>query len=575
MTRTVPLREIAHIRAGEKGDLVNLAVVPYSEENAELLRSVVTEQAVHEVFTSICSGPITVYDVPGIGALNVVIEGALDGGRSRNIVFDESGKALSGLAMGMLVEVPDSVPLRSESLSLTAPVASETAFPRGVVLGCATGWARDRFEPARILVERGDLDYLCFETMSEVTMSATQVARRQDPSLEGFDPYLLDRLLPVIGPCRDRGVRIVTNQGWTDPPGAARALKAALRSAGLPGIRIAAIEGGDLMDHLDEPELRFDDGVLIASLRDSIVSAETYLGAAEIAAAIADGADVVITSRVTDASLFVGPLMHELSIESGMWDELAAAVTVGHLLECGAQVSGGYFADPGYKDVDGLATIGYPLAHVASDSAVLTKPINTGGTITPATCKEQLLYEVGDPTAYLNPDVTADFTRVRFRHIGPEQVLVDGFSGRPRPPTLKALFGVDEGWMTEQFVLYAGPGSAERAALAEAILRERLAMAGVEPDRLRFDRVGVDAVHREATPVRSDPYEVILRVAMRGASRAEVDVLRREVDPMAATGPAGTGKWSPMGDMSRPVIGLRSALVPRDLVSIRTETFES
>lgn len=574
MTRRVPLREIAHVRAGEKGDLVNLAVVPYREQDAALLASVVTQASVREVFGPIASGPVTIYPVPGIGALNVVIEGALDGGRSRNIVFDESGKALSGLAVGMMVDVPDTTPLRSESI----PEFDETdePFPRGVVIGCATGWARDRFEPAGILVDRGDLDYLCFETMSEVTMSATQVARRRDSSIAGFDPYLLERLVPIMAACREGNVRIITNQGWTDPEGAARTLAMALGEAGIRRVRIAAVEGGDLMGRLNDERLRLDDGRPVSSLGDSVVSAETYLGASEIAGALAAGADVVVTSRVTDASLFVGPLMHELGLAPGMWDELGMAVTVGHLLECGAQVTGGYFADPGFKDVQGLASIGYPLAHVTRDAAVITKPSGTGGAVTPATCKEQLLYEVGDPGAYLNPDVTADFRNVRFRQVGRDRVRAERFAGGPPPLTLKALVGVDEGWMNEQFVLYAGPGAGERADLAEDVLRQRLAAAGVPDDGLRFDRVGVDAVHREATPPTSAPsYEVVLRIAMRGASRSEVDLLRREVDPMAATGPAGTGKWSPMGDASRPVVGLRSAFVPRNTVAVQVVTVES
>lgn len=574
MTRRVPLREIAHVRAGEKGDLVNLAVVPYCEDDAELIAAVVTPESIREVFGSLTSGPITIYPVPGIGALNVVIEGVLDGGRSRNIVFDESGKALSGLAIGMMVDVPDTTLLRSESRPEVE--STDEPFPRGVVIGCATGWARDRFEPAGILVDRGDLDYLAFETMSEVTMSATQVARRRDPSIDGFDPYLLERLVPIMEACRERGVRVITNQGWTDPGGAARTLAKQLGEAGIRGVRIAAIEGGDLAGRLDDPRVRLDDGSPVSALGDSVVSAETYLGASEIAGALADGADVVITSRVTDASLFVGPMMHEMGLTAGMWDELGMAVTVGHLLECGAQVTGGYFADPGYKDVEGLATIGYPLAHVTREAAVITKPSGTGGAVTPATCKEQLLYEVGDPGAYLNPDVTADFRGVRFRQVGRDRVRAEGFAGGPPPVTLKALVGVDEGWMNEQFVLYAGPGSWERAGLAEDVLRERLTAAGVHGERVRFDRVGVDAVHREATPATGvAPYEVVLRVAMRGASWTEVDLLRREVDPMAATGPAGTGKWSPMGDMSRPVVGLRSAYVPRDAVTVETVTVES
>lgn len=572
MTTHLPLREVAHVRAGEKGDRVNVTVVPYRESDFDLVREQVTVGLVGDTFGPIVSGGITIYEAPGSCTLNIVLDGALDGGRSRNIVFDESGKALSSLALAMPLRVPEGfVPRSAEAASRRTMVERTSRQPSrdgGVRLGCATGWSRDRFEPAEVLVRDGQLDYLCFETMSEVTMSAAQVARRHDPSLPGHDPYLLERLMPVIEDCRRLGVRIVTNQGWTDPLAAADILARALRDAGLPGVRIAAIIGGDLTQQIATTGLRFEDGDAIGDHVDAIVSAEVYLGAREIAQALADGADIVITPRVTDASLFVGPLLHEFGWEQDAWDELAMAVTVGHLLECGAQATGGYFADPGYKDVVGLADVGYPIAQVHADEVFITKPPDTGGVVSPATCKEQLLYEVGDPSAYLNPDVTADFSQVSFRAIGPDMVSVAGFAGRPAPKTLKALVGVDEGWVCEQFVLYAGPGAHERARLAQEILEERLLRRGVTSAQLRFDRIGVDAVHRGATPhPLGEPYELVLRIAMRGRTRAEVDLLRREVDPMAATGPAGTGKWAPMGDLSRPVIGLRSSLVPRDLVT--------
>lgn len=581
MTTTVPLREVAHVRAGEKGDLVNLAVVPYREDDFDLVRDQVTAELVGDTFGAIVTGDVIVYSVPGSHSLNVVMDGALDGGRSRNIVFDESGKALSGLALTIPLRVPAGfVPWSVEQAARggggSPQEPAEPPRSGGVRLGCATGWARDRFEPAEVLLRHGRLDYLCFETMSEVTMSAAQVARRRDPSLPGYDPYLLERVLPVMALARRSGVRIVTNQGWTDPSTAADVLAAALRDRGIRGVRIAAVVGGDLSGVIGTSELSFEGGGAIADHVDAIVSAEVYLGADEIAHALAEGADVVITPRVTDASLFVGPLMHEFGWSSTAWDELAMAVTVGHLVECGAQVTGGYFADPGYKDVVGLEDIGYPVAQVHADGFYLTKPPGTGGVVSPATCKEQLLYEVGDPSAYLNPDVSTDLTGVRFRPVGRDVVEVSGFRGDAPPERLKALIGLEEGWVCEQFVLYAGPGAHERASMAEHVLRERLGRSGVDASRLRFDRIGVDAVHREATPrPRGEPYEVVLRIAMRGDTRADVDLLRREVDPMAATGPAGTGKWAPMGDLSRPVVGLRSALVPRDLVSAEVSFVES
>lgn len=567
------LREVAHVRAGEKGDRVNLAVVPYREADFDLVRDQVTVRSIAEIFGPIVSGDITVYEAPGSCSLNIVMDGALDGGRSRNMVFDESGKALSGLALALPIRVPlGFIPRSAEPTANDAALGegriAQPPSGRSVRLGCATGWARDRFEPAEVLVRDGQLDYLCFESMSEVTMSAAQVARRRDPSVPGYDSYLLERLVPVMGIARDNGVRIITNQGWTDPLGAAEVLARSLRDAGIEGVRIAAIVGGDLTDRIGGSGLRFEDGAAIADHAGAIVSAEVYLGAWEIAQALADGADVVITPRVTDASLFLGPLLHQFGWRPDAWDELAMGVTVGHLLECGAQVTGGYFADPGYKEVAGLANIGYPIAQVHEDRFFVTKPRGTGGLVSTATCKEQLLYEVGDPAAYLNPDVTTDLTQVHFRAVGRDLVEVAGFAGGPPPETLKALIGLNEGWVCEQFILYAGPGALARAELAEQVLVERLSARGVADGQFRIDRIGVDAVHREATPrPRGEPYEVVLRIALRGATRSEVDVLRREVDPMAATGPAGTGKWAPMGDLSRPVIGLRSALVPREMVS--------
>jgi hypothetical protein len=439
-----------------------------------------------------------------------------------------------------------------------------------VRIGCGAGWARDRFGPAEDLVRRGGLDYLFIEAMSEITMSAHQVGREGDPALPGWDPYLLPRLAPLLREARDRGTRLVTNQGWLDPPGAAACLAAEARRQGLAGLKIAALAGSDLTARIAGLGCRSaETGEPIAALARRLVCAEAYLGATEIGAALRAGADVVITSRVTDASLVLGPLIAEFGWAPGDWDRLAWGVGLGHLVECGAQVTGGYFADPGYKDVPDLADVGYPILEAHPTEAVITKLPGTGGRVSRATCAEQLLYEVGDPRRYLNPDVTVDLTSFFFEEVGPDRVKVTGGKGAPAPEMLKVLVGVREGYLAEEMVLFAGPGALSRAELAGQILRARLDRAGLQAKEVRFDYVGRNAVHREATPPAAgpEPYEVVLRVAIATEAREEAEKLGREVDPLAVSGPAGTGKYATVGSRVRPVIGLHSTYVPRDAVS--------
>ena len=447
----------------------------------------------------------------------------------------------------------------------------------GVRIGCATAWSGDRFAPASVLVARGELDYLFFESMSEATMSAAQIKRAGDPSIPGYDPYLDRRLRPILAECRNRSVKIVSNQGWLDPPGAARRVVELARELGLNGLKVAAVSQAPLEPQLPTAGYRFQEsGRPIAEQLDDIVSAEVYLGAWEIVEALGKGADVILTSRVTDASLVLGPLIHELGWGRDDWNNLARGIVVGHLLECSTQVTGGNFADPGYNDVPGLDDLGNPIADVDHESAVITKVDGTGGVVSTATCKSQLLYEVGDPARYLNPDVVADFTDVSFEQIGPDRVAVHGGRGEPAPETLKMLVGIREGYFTEEVMLYAGPGALDRARLAEEILRSRLAQLDTRLDDLRFDYVGMNAVHREASPpVEAVPYEVALRVAGKGSERAEVEKISTAVAPMAVSGPAGTGKWGTLGDRVRPVIGMNSALIPRQSVQVDVQYFEA
>ena len=290
-----------------------------------------------------------------------------------------------------------------------------------------------------------------------------------------------------------------------------------------------------------------------------------------IVEALNEGADVVITGRVADGCLYLGPLAYEFGWDFDDHHAVARGMVVGHLLECGCQITGGYFADPGFKDVPDIASIGSPVADVSATSIVISKLDGTGGVVSVETCKEQLLYEVQDPSFYCCPDVVVDLNKVSFRQIGENRVEVHAdAAGIPKTPSLKALIGIREGYVAEEMVMFAGPGAIARAELARDILNARFAKVELKADEIRMDYVGQNSVHGAASPSPTvEPYEVVLRLAVRTTSRHEAEKLRREVDPLAVNGPAATGKWgtSAPGSRVRVCVGLNSCLVPRDEVS--------
>ncbi len=334
---------------------------------------------------------------------------------------------------------------------------------RRIRIGSGAGYSGDRIEPAVELAERGEIDYLGFECLAERTIALAQGERLRDPQA-GFDPLLGARMEAVLPACAARRIRIITNMGAANPAAAARTGAAIARDLGRKGLRIAAVGGDDVLDQLrgGEHALLERPGT-VASLGDSIRSANAYLGAAGIVEALAGGADVVVTGRVGDPALFLAPLIHEFGWAMDDWDRLGRGTVVGHLLECAGQITGGYFADPGYKDVPNLARLGFPIADVGEDgSAIMTKVEGSGGRLSVASCTEQLLYELLDPSAYLQPDVTADFSQVRFEEIGPDRILVSGGTGRARPETLKVSIGYLDGFIGEGQISYTGPGAAAR-----------------------------------------------------------------------------------------------------------------
>jgi hypothetical protein len=443
-----------------------------------------------------------------------------------------------------------------------------TQSSRVVRIGSGAGFSGDRIEPAVELAERGQLDYLVFECLAERTIALAQKARLEDASL-GYDPLLAERMSAVLPACITNGVKIVSNMGAANPLAAVRRTAEIARSLGFTGLRIAAVDGDDVTARLRgaDPEPLQGEGAALEIHRDSIISANAYLGGGPIRDALRAGADIVLTGRVADPALFLGPLAHEFGWLEDDWQRLGEATLVGHLLECAGQLTGGYFADPGFKNVDGLARLGFPLAEVRADgSAVVTKLPGTGGIVSVATCKEQLLYELQDPCAYLTPDVIADFSGVTFEELARDRVGVRGGSGRARSETLKVSIGYHDGFIGEGQMSYAGPGALERARLALQIVAERLQLTGVALRESRYDLIGVDSICGNLPGGAPVPAEVRIRAVGRTRTLEEATRIGREVEALYTNGPAGGGGAT---RSATAVVAIASTLINRDLVTPR------
>lgn len=439
-------------------------------------------------------------------------------------------------------------------------------------VGCAAGFSGDRTDAAGPVVDAliagGGPAVLIFECLAERTLALAQLARRIDPNA-GYEPLLDELLRPVLGRCLEAGIRIVSNFGAANCEGAARHIARLARELGLRAPRIALVEGDDLGDEARR--------ALWAHAAEGlkVVSANAYLGAEAIAAALREGADIVVCGRVADPSLTVGPALAHFGWRDDDWDRLARATMAGHLLECGAQVTGGYYADPGVKDVPGLARLGYPIAEIdANGDCTVTKPEGSGGRIDTHTVREQLLYEVHDPCAYLTPDVTADIGEADVTQLGPDRVKLSGVRGHARPAELKVNIFHETGWLAEGEISYAGARAEARARLAAEVLRERLKDLGP----LRADLIGVASLFGDdggrwlAQHEPGDARDVRLRVALNHAERRGAERLVREVTALYTCGPAGGGG---VRTALRPRLGTVSCTVPREQVRATHRFFDA
>lgn len=441
-------------------------------------------------------------------------------------------------------------------------------------IGSGAGYSGDRIEPAIELAEHGQLDYLVFECLAERTIALAQQSRLADPSA-GYDPLLSERMrrvLPFVGKGVDgtrRRLRIITNMGAANPLGAASEIRRIAKELGLTGLKVAALTGDDVLAALlQQPDRTLDNGRSLRSIGDRLISANAYLGAEGIIQALCADADVIVTGRVADPSLFLAAQMFEFGWAEDDWALLGRGTLVGHLLECAGQVSGGYFADPGFKDVPDLDRLGFPLAEIdAAGNAVISKVAGSGGRIDTATCTEQMLYEVHDPAAYLTPDVSADFTHAGFESIARDEVRVQGAGGHARPETLKMSVGFLDGWIGEGQMSYGGPGALARGLLAKDIVLKRLALTGVACEDIRAELIGVSALHGSNLGARAvgEPWEVRLRVAARCEDKNDAVRVGNEVETLYTNGPYGGGGAS---KSVRQVVAVASLFVPRDHVNL-------
>ncbi len=422
-------------------------------------------------------------------------------------------------------------------------------------VGNAAGFSGDRVDAAGPVVDTlialGGPSALFFETLGERTVALAQLEKRRDPE-RGYEPMLERLLEPILQRCVRHGIPIIGNFGAANPEGAAKVIAKLAQRLGLAELKIGVVYGDDVRDRLDlnqHPVYEADTGLDMGG--GEIVSANAYLSAQPIVAALQAGAQIVVTGRTGDPCLALAPLIHHFGWRLDDWSKLAIGATAGHLLECGAQVTGGYYYDPGFKDIPDPANIGFPIAEIHSDGRlVITKAANSGGLVNEATVKEQLLYEIHDPSHYITPDVVLDFTQVRVKEIGENRVEVSGMIGKPAPATIKATVCFDGGWLGEGEISYAGPNCVARARAAADVLLQRLKIRQLDV-QARVDLIGVASVHDGDSGQRwhqdhsSSAQDVRVRLAVSARTQDDADQSAREALALYCCGPAGGGgvRW--------------------------------
>jgi hypothetical protein len=417
-----------------------------------------------------------------------------------------------------------------------------------VRLGAGMCFWGDSIQPAIEMVKHADIDYLCCDHLAELTMSILSKRMERDP-YAGFTPDILDLLRNVLLTCRERGIKIISNAGGANPRACAERVAELCKELGLDGVRIGVVTGDDIRGRIDDlmaegvSFANLDTGAALETVRPKLVQANVYIGSEGIVEALAAGADIVICGRVTDVALYIGPMRHELGWAAGDWHKLGIAAAAAHIVECGAQATGGLYSKD-WQNIDGMANIGYPIAEVSEDgSVVVTKTPGTGGEVSVGSVSEQMVYEILDPGAYLTADVTGDFSQITLAQVGPDRVRVGGVTGRPAPETLKVNMAYRAGFVGTVQYSYTWPDAYRKAKRSLHLLEERLRNVDFKADETRVEWVGHNSMWAPLVPEPDDPDapEVTVRFAARCPTKDEARKVFNELVPICNNGPAGLG----------------------------------
>jgi hypothetical protein len=448
---------------------------------------------------------------------------------------------------------------------------------RVVRVAAGQGFWGDSLDAPRRQVDGGAVDYLMLDYLAEVTMSILQKQKERDPRM-GYARDFVGAVASVLPAVVARGVRVIANAGGVNPPACAAAIRALAAAEGVAGrVRVGIVTGDDLLPRLDDllgdghALANMDTGEPLTTIRDRVIAANAYIGSGPIVDALRRGANVVITGRSTDTALTMAPLRHEFGWDPTDWDRLAAGIVAGHIIECGAQCSGGNCLY-NWRDVPDLADVGYPIIEASPDGTfVVTKHTGTGGWVTIPSVTEQLVYEMGDPRSYITPDVVADFTTIQLERDGPDRVRVFGVRGRPPTDKLKVSVAYRAGYKAVGTLVYAWPEALDKARRADEVLRARVDRMGLQFDRILTEFVGVSATHGPLAGDRADPPEVQLRVGVRSEDRAAVERFSREIAPLVLNGPPSVTGFAGGRPKVEEIVAYWPALIDRNVVRTSVE----
>ena len=431
-------------------------------------------------------------------------------------------------------------------------------------------------------VRKGPIDYLMLDYLAEVTMSILQKQRSRDPQA-GYAKDFVSLMREILPDCVEKGIKVLSNAGGVNVGGCASAIADVARELGLQGkVKIGVVTGDDVLDNLDGwladgVEINsMDDGTPLASIRDKVQSANVYLGAAPLVEALAQGANIVVGGRLTDTGLTLAPLMHEFGWTFDDWDRISAGTIAGHIIECGAQSSGGN-CQYDWQSIPDMANIGFPIVEASPDGTfVVTKHEGTGGRVSVPSVKEQLLYEMGDPHQYITPDVVADFASIHLEQAGENRVRVFGITGHPKTDFYKVSIAYSDGWKSVGTLVYSWPDAYAKAQAADKVLRERLDRLGLKFEVILTEFVGVNATHGHLAGAPSpDIPEVQLRVGVRGHNKADVERFTKEIAPLILTGPPGVTGFAGGRPKIEEIMAYFPALIPKELVETKVEIVEA